>query len=246
MKFLELHIFAFLFSKLRIYREKVQNKLSFAAQSRGSDEMEVGSVQLPRKVLLLRAARLLFVEKLDELNCRAEESSSSLSHHLLVVSSPRLNHPTSKLKRNSHHYCLFSSSQLIFSQAIIWLSPMDCPMGLGFGSCRWSCLCTYLGFSVGERPKGTEMDWTFTKSEPKQGIWKTAETIFEDQEPKGLTQHQPQTQEFPQKQHSWLSRGKGGRIQGPGKASFNYHCWRIDCPSSKGHKRLKKPRKLHQ
>lgn len=99
MKFLELHVFSFLFSKLKIYGEKVQNKLSFAVQSRGNDEMEVGSVQLPRKVLLLRAARLLFVEKLDELNCRAEESSSSLSHHLLVVSSPRLNHPTSKLKK---------------------------------------------------------------------------------------------------------------------------------------------------
>lgn len=74
---------------------------------------------------------VLFVEKLDELNSKAEESSSSLSHHLLVVSSPRLNHPTSKLKRNFHHYCLFSSSHLIFSQAITWLSPMDCPMDLG-------------------------------------------------------------------------------------------------------------------
>lgn len=74
---------------------------------------------------------MLFAEKLDELNSKAEKSSSSLSHHLLVVSSPRLNHPTSKLKRNSHHYCLFSSSHLIFSQAIIWLSAMDCPRDLG-------------------------------------------------------------------------------------------------------------------
>lgn len=35
MKFLELHIFSFLFSKLRIYREKVQNKLWFMQSSQG-------------------------------------------------------------------------------------------------------------------------------------------------------------------------------------------------------------------
>lgn len=31
------------------------------------------------------------------------------------------------------------------------------------------------------------MDWTFTKSETKEGTWKTAETIFEDQEPTAQT-----------------------------------------------------------
>lgn len=33
---------SFLFSKLSIYREKIQNKLPFAVQSRGNDEMEAG------------------------------------------------------------------------------------------------------------------------------------------------------------------------------------------------------------
>lgn len=104
-------------------------------------------------MLVLGIACLLFIGKLDELNYEATESSSNLTNNLLVVSIPRLNHPTSKLKRNYHHYCLRSSSHLIINQAIIWLSPVSDKSSNGVRNCRCMCLCTYLGFSVGERQR---------------------------------------------------------------------------------------------